>query len=118
MEFTRSVISLYFSFKQSEKNLETPGTIIHNYFVADTREIVLQIKSLGDIANWVEVDEFTDDIVSQLFFIIGKFVKGYIGKDQLEFRLLHAVATSFIGISIGETKAKFEIMIQQQRITK
>lgn len=107
-DYTRSVMFFYFH----QDTIDSLRSMIHDFVAEDFREIVYQIRDLGDLASWVRADEFADDIVTELYSISMKWTQGYIPQADLQLRLMQSACASFIGISTGKTRENFENVIK------
>ncbi len=106
-EYSRSTMSFYFS--------PTPHPLLrselHDFVVVDFRHVVEDIERRGDLEPWVDIPSFTDDIVTQHYSLVMKWVQGYIRDQDLHTRCLRAIGTSFMGVTHGNTRLEIKQLI-------
>ncbi len=106
-EYSRSTMSFYFS--------PTPHPVlragIHDVVVVDFRHIVEDVERRGDLEPWTDIQCFTDDIVTQHYSLVMKWVQGYISDQDLRLRCLRAIGTSFIGVTHGKTRSEIQELV-------
>jgi AcrR family transcriptional regulator len=106
-EYTKSVMFFYF---HHTANPELRAAI-HDYAASDFTHIVEEIRRQGDLQPWVDPVSFADDIITQNYALVMKWAQGYIKDRELDARMIHAIAASFIGITRGKTRAEFERLL-------
>lgn len=108
--YTGSTMPLYFS--------HTPHPVLrralHDLVVADFRHILEDIAQRGDLEPWVDVPSFADDIVTQHYALVMKWVQGHIADDDLYNRCIRAIGASFIGATRGRTRTAFRKLVASQ----
>lgn len=104
IDYTRAVMFFYFH----HDTVDALRAMIHDFVANDFRDIIYEIKSLGDLAEWVQADDFADDVVTELYSISMKWTQGFIPVSDLEKRLLQSACASFIGVCTGKTRQSFE----------
>ena len=104
--YTRSMMIFYFQ-PTADSHLRA---VIHDFVAADFEVIVREIGALGDLQPWVRPDVFADDLVTQLCSLVMKWTQGHISDRALKSRLMRAAATSFCGITTGESRTAFEAL--------
>lgn len=110
--YTDSTMPLYFS--------HTPHPVLrralHDLVVADFRHILEDIAQRGDLEAWVDIPSFADDIVTQHYAIVMKWVQGHIADDELYSRCIRAIGACFVGITRGKTRTVFRQLVAAQAI--
>lgn len=105
-DYTRSVMFFYFHYRPDP---DLRGTI-HDFVVQDFTAIARMVESRGELQPWVNLPQFTDDLVTQLYSIATKWTQGYISDRYLRPRLMLAASASFAGVSLGESRREFEAL--------
>ena len=105
-DYTRSVMFFYFHYRPDPDLRST----IHDFVVQDFAAIARLVEARGELQPWVNVPQFTDDLVTQLYSIVTKWTQGYISDRQLRPRLMLAAAASFAGNSLGKSRQEFEAL--------
>lgn len=113
-DYTRSVMFFYFHYRPDPDLRAT----IHDFVVQDFTAIARVVESRGELQPWVNLPQFTDDLVTQLYSLATKWTQGYIPDRQLRPRLMLAAAASFAGVSLGKSRQEFEALAQRHALRR